>query len=116
MAAVAGTPGPALKQLLSKEMADLPGKEVLVITVEYPPGGADAIHRNDAHAFVYVLEGAVVMGLRGGKEVTRSSGQTFYESPLDIHTVFRNASMTQTAKFLVVFVKNKSVDPVLPVR
>jgi len=114
--AAAAAPGPELTQLLSKEMADFPGKEMLAITVEYPPGGADPIHRHDAHVFVYVLEGSIVMGLRGGKEVTLSRGSTFYESPLDVHTVSRNASMTLPAKFLVVFVKNKRTDPVLPAR
>ncbi|MCW5658776.1 MAG: cupin domain-containing protein [Burkholderiaceae bacterium] len=109
-------PGPALTQLLSKEMADIPGKELLAITVEYPPGGADPIHRHDAHVFVYVLEGSVVMGLRGGKEVTLSKGQTYYEGPLDVHTVSRNASSTKPARFLVVFVKNKGLDAVLPAR
>jgi quercetin dioxygenase-like cupin family protein len=114
--ATAAAPGPELTQLLSKEMADFPGKEMLAITVEYPPGGADPIHRHDAHVFVYVLQGSIVMALRGGKEVTLSRGQTFYESPLDVHTVSRNASMTEPAKFLVVFVKNARTDPVLPAR
>src|SRR5688572_33182110 len=78
--ATAAAPGPELRQLLSKEMADFPGKEMMAITVEYPPGGADPIHRHDAHVFVYVLQGSIVMGLRGDKEVTLSRGQTFYES------------------------------------
>ena len=85
-----------------------------MITVEYPPGGADPIHRHDAYAFVYVLEGAVVMQLRGGKEVTLTSGQTFYEGPDDVHTVGRNASTTVPAKFLVVLLKNKGADVLLP--
>ena len=107
-------PGPILKTLMSKELGNIPGKELLAITVEYPPGGADPIHRHDAHVFVYVLEGAVVMGLRGGSEVTLTAGQTFYEAPGDVHTVSRNASSTKPTKFLVVFVKDKSLDPVLP--
>lgn len=109
-------PGPAIATLLSKELRDLPGKELLAITVEYPPGGADPVHRHDAHVFVYVLEGAVVMGLRGGKEVTLTGGQTFYEGPGDVHTVSRNASSTMPAKFLVVFVKEKGPDAVIPTR
>ncbi|WP_238136809.1 cupin domain-containing protein [Variovorax sp. JS1663] len=109
-------PGPALTTLLTKELGDLPGKELLAITVEYPPGGADPVHRHDAHVFVYVLEGAVVMGLKGGKEVTLTGGQTFYEGPGDVHTVSRNASSTMPAKFLVVFVKNKGPEAVLPAR
>ena len=87
-----------------------------MITVEYPPGGADPIHRHDAHAFVYVLEGSIVMGVAGGEEVTLTPGQTFYEAPGDVHTVGRNASNTEPAKFLVLLVKNIGVDAVLPVR
>jgi quercetin dioxygenase-like cupin family protein len=116
-ARVAGAaPAPALTELLAKEMADIPGKELLAITVEYPPGGADPIHRHDAHVFVYVLEGSVVMALRGGNEVTLSKGQTYYEGPLDVHTVSRNASSTKPAKFLVVFIKDKGLEAVLPAR
>jgi quercetin dioxygenase-like cupin family protein len=109
-------PGPVLTTLLSKELGDIPGKEMLAITVEYPPGGADPIHRHDSHVFVYVLEGSIVMGLRGAKEVTLSQGQTFYEGPGDVHTVSRNASNTKPAKFLVVFVKDKGLDTVIPTR
>ncbi|KWT64519.1 MULTISPECIES: cupin domain-containing protein [unclassified Variovorax] len=109
-------PGPVLTTLLSKELGDHPGKELLAITVEYPPGGSDPIHRHDAHVFVYVLEGSIVMALRGGAEVTLTRGQTFYEAPLDVHTVSRNASSTMPAKFLVVFFKNKGPDAVLPLR
>lgn len=109
-------PGPAVTELMTKELGDFPGKEMLAITVEYPPGGADPVHRHDAHVFVYVLEGAVVMGLRGGKEVTLTQGQTYYEGPDDVHTVSRNASKTKAARFLVVFLKNKGRDAVLPLR
>ena len=109
-------PSPVLTQLMTKELGDIQGKEMLAITVEYPPGGADPVHRHDAHVFVYVLEGSVVMGLRGGTEVTLTRGQTYYEAPGDVHTVSRNASSTKPAKFLVVFVKDKGLDAVLPVR
>jgi len=105
-----------VKQLMTKALADIPGKEVLAITVDYPPGGADPIHRHDAHAFVYVLEGSIVMGVKGGKEVTLKPGQTFYEGPDDIHTVGRNASKTKPAKFLVVLVKNKNAEFFVPVK
>ncbi|WP_437592847.1 cupin domain-containing protein [Sorangium sp. So ce1000] len=108
-------PEPVVTQLLTKELANIPGKEALMLTVEYPPGGADPVHRHDAHCFVYVLEGSVVMGVKGGKEVTLTPGQTFYEGPNDIHTVSRNASTTKPAKFLVVLVKERGVAPVLPV-
>jgi quercetin dioxygenase-like cupin family protein len=96
--------------LLTKDLADYPGKEMLMITVEYPPGSVDPIHRHDAHAFVYVLEGSIIMQVRGGKEVTLLPGQTFYEGPNDVHTVGRNASKTKPAKFIVVFLKKKGAD------
>ena len=100
--------------LMLKDLADIPGKEVLMITVEYPPGHTDPVHRHDAHAFIYVLEGSIVMQVKGGKEVTLTPGQTFYEGPGDVHTVGRNASRTEPAKFLVLLLKNEGVDPVLP--
>jgi len=93
--------------LLSKDLADLPGKEGVMITVEYPPGSSDPIHRHNAHTFVYVLEGSIVMQVRGGKEVTLTPGQSFYEGPNDVHVVGRNASQTKPAKFVVFFVKDK---------
>lgn len=105
---------PIANPLLTRELADIPGKEVLVLTVEYPPGGADPVHRHDAHGFIYVLEGEIVMGVRGGKPVTLRPGDTFYEGPDDIHTIGRNASKTKRAKFLVVLVKNRGVDAALP--
>jgi quercetin dioxygenase-like cupin family protein len=98
--------------LMTKELADIPGKEALMITVQYPPGSSDAVHRHNAHAFVYVLEGSVVMQVRGGKQVTLTPGQTFYEGPDDVHVVGRNASTTKPARFLVLLVKAKGA-PVL---
>ena len=100
--------------LMLKDLADIPGKEVLMITVVYPPAGTDPVHRHDAHAFIYVLEGSIVMQVRGGKEVTLTAGQTFYEGPGDVHTVGRNASRTEPAKFLVLLLKSEGVEPVLP--
>jgi quercetin dioxygenase-like cupin family protein len=105
---------PVVTSLMLKELADISGKEVLMITVDYPPGGADPVHRHDAHGFIYVLEGSIVMQVRGGKEVTLTSGQTFYEGPGDVHTVGRNASTTRPAKFLVLLLKNKGTDFFLP--
>ena len=102
--------------LMSKDLKDFPGKEGLLITVEYLPGGSDPIHRHNAHAFVYVLEGSVVMQVKGGKEVTLGPGQTFYESPEDVHTVSRNASTTNPAKFLVFFVKQKGAPTTVPAK
>ncbi len=101
--------------LMSKDLTEIPGKEVLMITVEYPPGGADPIHRHNAHAFVYVLEGSIVMQVKGGKEVTLTPGQTFYEGPDDVHLVGRNASSTKLAKFLVILVKDKGAPVLVPV-
>lgn len=103
-----------LTQLLSKDLTNLPGKEGLMITVEYPPGGSDPIHRHNAHAFVYVLEGSIVMQLRGGKETTLTPGQTFYEAPDDVHVVGRNASQTKPAKFVVFLVKDKGAPILVP--
>src|SRR6266852_3319530 len=91
--------------LMSKDLAEFPGKEGLMITVEYAPGGSDPIHRHNAHAFLYVLEGTIVMQVQGGQEVTLTPGQTFYEGPNDVHIVGRNASSTQPAKSLVFLVK-----------
>ena len=114
--------GPAAAQLpdvatvMSRDLADMPGKEVLMITVEYPPGGADPVHRHDAQALVYVLEGSIVMQVKGGKEVTLTPGQSFYEGPDDIHVVGRNASKTARAKFLVVLVKKKGAPVLVPIK
>jgi len=100
--------------LFSKDLANIPGKEGLMITVEYPPGSSDPIHRHNAHAFVYVLEGSIVMQLRGGKEVTLTPGQTFYEGPDDVHVVGKNASQTKPAKFIVFLVKDKGAPVLVP--
>ena len=94
--------------LMSKDLTNLPGKEGLMMIVDYPPGSVDPIHRHNAHAFVYVLEGTIVMQVRGGKETTVTAGQTFYEGPDDVHVVGRNASKTEPAKFVVFFVKDKN--------
>ncbi len=102
--------------VMSKDLPDFPGKEALMITVVYPPGSSDPIHRHNAHAFVYVLEGSIVMQLNGGKEVTLTPGQSFYEGPNDIHTVGRNPSATKPAKFLVLLVKNKDAPVLVPVK
>ena len=100
--------------LFSKDLANIPGKEGLMITVEYPPGSSDPIHRHNAHAFVYVLEGSIVMQLRGGKEVTLTPGETFYEGPDDVHVVGKNASQTKPAKFVVFLVKDKDAPVLVP--
>jgi len=100
--------------LISKDLPNFPGKEGLMITVDYPPGSSDPIHRHNANAFVYVLEGSIVMQVRGGKEVTLTPGQTFYEGPEDVHVVGRNASKTKPAKFVVFLVKDKGTPVVVP--
>ena len=107
-------PQPIVTPVMQKDLADIPGREMLMLSVEYPPGTVEHIHRHDAYAFVYVLEGTIVEGVRGGKEVTLTPGQTFYEGPNDVHTIGRNASTTKPAKFVVVLVKKKGVDAVLP--
>jgi quercetin dioxygenase-like cupin family protein len=107
---------PKVTELLLKELKDTPGKEALMIKVEYPPGGRDPIHRHNAAAFVYVLEGSIVMQLKGGKQVTLTPGQTFYEGPDDVHIVGRSADKTKPAKFLVFLVKNKDAPVLVPVK
>jgi quercetin dioxygenase-like cupin family protein len=102
--------------LMTKELSDIPGKEALMITVVYPPGGADPVHRHNAHGFIYVLEGSVVMQVKGQKPVTLTAGQTFYEGPDDVHVVGRSASSTKPAKLLVLLVKNKGAPVLVPVK
>jgi quercetin dioxygenase-like cupin family protein len=103
-------------ELMSKDLTNLPGKEGLMIIVEYPPGSSDPIHRHNAHAFVYVLEGSIVMQVRGGKEVTLTPGQTYYEGPDDVHIVGRNASKTKPARFVVLLVKDKGAPVQVPAK
>ena len=103
-------------ELMSRELKDVPGKEVVMITVAYPPGWSDPVHRHDAQGFIYVLEGTVVMQVKGGKEVTLSPGQTFYEGPDDVHVIGRNASKTKPAKLIVVLVKRKGAPILVPVK
>jgi quercetin dioxygenase-like cupin family protein len=107
---------PKVTALMSKALAEYPGKEVLMLTVEHVPGGSSAIHRHNAHAFVYMLEGSVVMQLKGGKEVTLTPGQTFYEGPDDVHLVDRNASTTEPAKFVVFIIKDKGAPALVPAK
>jgi quercetin dioxygenase-like cupin family protein len=101
--------------LISKDLTELANKEVLMIKADYQPGGSDPIHRHNAQTFVYVLEGSVVMQVKGGKEVTLTAGETFYEAPDDVHLVSRNASSTKPAKFIVFLVKDKNAPVLLPV-
>ena len=111
-AATAETNEAKVTQLLSKDLTDFPGKEGLMVMVEYPPGSSDPVHRHNAHGFIYLLEGSIIMQVRGGKEVTLTPGQIFYEGPEDVHVVGRNASQTKPAKFVVFFLKDKGA-PVL---
>ncbi len=114
VAGEASAPPATTSPLLTRALPDIDGKEVVMLTVEYSPGGASSAHRHNANTFVYVLEGSVVMQVKGGKEVTLQPGDTFYESPSDIHTVSRNASETAPAKFLVFFVKDAGAPPLVP--
>jgi quercetin dioxygenase-like cupin family protein len=116
MAATPESKEAKVTELMSKDLANLPGKEGLMLLVEYPPGTTDPIHRHNAHGFIYVLEGSIVMQVRGGQEVTLTPGQTFYEGPEDVHVVGRNASDTKPAKFVVVFVKNKGAPVLVPTK
>lgn len=98
-----------LTDLMSKDLTNLPGKEGLMMIVDYPPGSVDPIHRHNANAFIYVLEGSIVMQVRGGKEVTLTPGR-----PDDVHVVGRNASKTKPAKFVLVMVKDKGAPILVP--
>ncbi|SAL41889.1 cupin [Caballeronia peredens] len=109
-------PEAIVKELMTKPLPEYPGKEELMISVEYPPGAVDPVHRHDAHAFLYVLEGTIIMQVKGGKEVTLKPGDTFYEGPDDIHTVGRNASNTKRAKFIVLLLKDKGKPVLTPVQ
>jgi quercetin dioxygenase-like cupin family protein len=112
--ASAAEPG-RVTELMTKALVNVPGKEVTMITVDYPPGATDPVHRHYASAFVYVLEGSIVMQMKGGKKLTLHPGQTFYEDPNGIHLIGRNASDTKPAKFLVVLVKDKGAPILVPV-
>ena len=98
---------PKVTSLMSKDLPENPGKEALMFTTEYAPGWSDPVHRHNAQAFIYVLEGSIVMQVKGGEEVTLTPGQTFYEGPDDVHVVGRNASDTKPAKILATLVKDK---------
>jgi quercetin dioxygenase-like cupin family protein len=113
-AAASQAPQASVTPLTSKDLPEFPGKEVVMITVEYPPGSVDPIHRHNAHAFIYVLEGSIIMQVKGGKELTLTPGQTFYEGPNDIHVVGKNASSTKPAKFVVFFIKDKGAPVLVP--
>ena len=104
-----------VKELFAIDLADCPGKEGRMIEVSYPPGARDVVHRHDAHAFVYVLEGKIIMQLKGQPPVTLTAGQTFYEGPTDVHVVGRNASDSEPARFVVVLLKNKGAPILTPV-
>jgi quercetin dioxygenase-like cupin family protein len=116
LAAQAAGPGLDAKvtTLMEKDLSGMPGKEGTMLVVEYPPGSQDPIHRHHAHGFIYVLSGSVIMQVKGGKQVTLKPGDTYYEGPDDVHTVGRNASKTEPAKFVVFFVKDKGA-PILEV-
>ncbi|HDR9508864.1 cupin domain-containing protein [Burkholderia cepacia] len=113
---VAAAPQAKVTPLTTQSLPEYPGKEVQMIVVDYPPGSVDPVHRHDAHAFVYVLDGSIVMGLNGGKEITLHAGDTFHEGPDDVHTVGRNASSTKPARFVVFLIKNKGAPVLTPVQ
>jgi quercetin dioxygenase-like cupin family protein len=110
----AEAPAAIVTPLMTQPLDDYPGKEALMISVEYPPGAADPVHRHHAHGFIYVLEGTIVMQVKGGRAVTLTPGQTFYEGPNDVHTVGRNASQTKPARFIVLLLKDKGAPILVP--
>ena len=102
--------------LLSKDLVGFPGRELSMITVAYAPGGTDSAHAHHAQVLVYVIEGSIVMQVKGKAAVTLGPGDTFYEGPDDVHVVSRNASQTEPAKFLVFFVKKKGAPILVPAK
>ena len=108
-------PHASVATLMTKALSDYPGKEAMMITVDYPPGSVDPVHRHHAHAFVYVLQGSIVMAVNGGKPVTLKAGDSFYEGPNDVHTIGRNASQTEPARFVVVLLKEQGAPVLTPV-
>ena len=101
--------------LMTRDLAGIPGKEAVVLTVELAPGQGSKPHRHDANVFVYVLQGSLIMQVKGGPAVTLHPGDTYYENPSDIHTVSQNASRTEPARFLVFVVKDKGAPVTKPV-
>jgi quercetin dioxygenase-like cupin family protein len=116
MLAAAPAEAADVKELFAIDLGDYPGKEGRMVEVSYPPGARDVVHRHDAHAFVYVLEGQIVMQLKGQPAVTLTAGQTFYEGPTDVHVVGRNASNTEPARFVVVLLKAKGAPILTPAK
>jgi quercetin dioxygenase-like cupin family protein len=114
VSAAPAAPEAKVTPLFSKDLKEFPGKEGVMLTIEYPPGSVDPVHRHNAHGFIYVLEGSIVMQVKGQKEVTLNPGETYYEGPDDIHVVGRNASKTKPAKFVVFFVKDKDAPILVP--
>lgn len=114
--AAENAPPPKATTLMTRDLEGISGKEMLVLVVEYPPGGVSQPHRHDASVFVYVLEGAVTMQVAGSAPVTLHAGETFYETPGDVHVTSANASSSEPAKFLVYMVKNKGAPPSVPVQ
>jgi quercetin dioxygenase-like cupin family protein len=115
MSGTAMAQAPKVTELMTKDLPESPGKELLMITVEHAPGGSSPVHRHNAQAMLYVLEGSVVQQVKGGKEVTLTPGQAFYEGPDDVHVVDRNASSTKPAKFVVFLIKDKGAPALVPV-
>jgi quercetin dioxygenase-like cupin family protein len=116
LAQAENAPQPSVTELMTKALKDYPGKEIVLINVDYPPGAIEPIHHHDAHAVVYVLEGNIVMGVKGKPEQALKAGDTFYEGPEDIHTIGHNASKTAPAKFIVFILKDKKNPIVMPVK
>lgn len=109
-----GAPMAKVNELFSKAVADNPNKEITLITVDYPPGAVDPVHKHYAQAVVYVISGQIIMGVKGQPDKTLNAGDTYYEAPDDIHTVGRNASKTKPAKFVVFLLKDKDKPLLIP--
>jgi quercetin dioxygenase-like cupin family protein len=115
-AGMASAEEPTVTTLMTKDLEGVPDKQIVMFTVEFPPGWADPVHRHDAQGFIYVLDGSIVMQVKDGQAVTLTRGQSFYEGPADVHVVGRNVSTTKPAKFLVVLIKRKGAPILVPVK
>jgi quercetin dioxygenase-like cupin family protein len=109
-------PQSSRKVLMTKDLADFPGKEALVYLIDYPPGTNNLPHRHDAHVFLHILSGQLNAQVKGGELTVLNPGDTYYESPNDIHIVSRNPSSTTPAKAILFMVHNKGAALSTPVK
>jgi quercetin dioxygenase-like cupin family protein len=104
------------KTVFTGKLPVLDGQRLTATLVEvtYPPGGANAAHRHPCPVIGYVLAGAVRMRLKGREEQVFRAGDTFFESPADVHAVSANANQAEPARFLAYFVCDRETPLTLP--